>query len=103
MILRRAEPDVIDFLRATLAGRAHPVTKVEASARAAGLLGEAQSITDAKAFKQAKKFLRIRSVRVGFGPRSQWLWELSREKPPSAKAESQATPAQATDAQFSSD
>ena len=93
MNLRRAEPDVIDFLRATLAGRAHPVTKVEASARAAGLLGEAQSITHAKAFKQAKKFLRIRSVRVGFGPRSQWLWELPRENTPSAKAEPQAAPA----------
>src|SRR5215471_21851744 len=93
MILRRADPDVIDFLRATLAGRAHPVTKVEASARAAGLLNEGQRITHAKAFKQAKKFLRIRSVRVGFGPRSQWLWELPRENTPSAKAEPQAAPA----------
>ena len=39
--------DESDFLRATLAGRAHPVTKVEASARAAGLLNEGQRITHA--------------------------------------------------------
>jgi len=54
MNLRRTEPDVIDFLRATLAERAHPVTKVEASARAAGLLNEGQRITHAKAFKRAE-------------------------------------------------
>src|SRR5262249_25171418 len=45
MNLRRAEPDVIDFLRATLAGRAHPVTKVEASARAAVSMKDSASHT----------------------------------------------------------
>ena len=54
---RRAERDVIDFLRATLAERAHPVTKVEATARAAGLLNEGQRITHAKPFKRAKRTL----------------------------------------------
>src|SRR5262249_2860342 len=93
MNLRRAEPDVIDVLRATLAGRAHPVTKAEASARAAGLLNEGQRITDAKPFKRAKKSLRIRSLRIGFGARSQWLWELPRENEAWAKAEPQAAPA----------
>ena len=93
MNLRRAEPDVIDFLRATLAERAHPVTKVEASARAAGLLNEGQRITHAKAFKRAKKSLGIRSLHAGFGARSQWLWELPRENTPSVKAEPQAAPA----------
>src|SRR5262249_35618664 len=87
------ESNIAKFLRAALAEQARAVTELEASARAAGLLGEAQSITDAKAFKLAKKFLRIRSVRVGFGPRSQWLWELPRENTPSAKAEPQAAPA----------
>src|SRR5262249_23056097 len=92
MNLRRAERDVIDFLRATLAERAHPVTKVAASARAAGLLNEGQSITNAKSFKRAKKSLRIRSLRVGFGPRSQWLWELPRKNEPSAKAAPEPAP-----------
>jgi hypothetical protein len=92
MNLRRAEPDVIDFLRATLAGRAHPVTKIEASARAVGLLNEGQRITHAKPFKRAKRTLGIRSLHAGFGARSQWLWELPRENTPSAKAEPQAAP-----------
>ena len=93
MNLRRAEPDVIDFLRATLAGRAHPVTKVEASARAAGLLNEGQRITHAKAFKRAKRTLGIMSLHAGFGARSQWLWELPRENEAWANAEPQAAPA----------
>src|SRR5262249_60770383 len=81
-----------DFLRATLAGRARAVTELEASARAAGLLAEAQSITDTKAFKRAKEFLRIRSLRVGFGAHGNWLWVLPRKNEPSAKAEPQAAP-----------
>jgi hypothetical protein len=43
------------------------------------LLGEGQSITHTKAFKRAKKFLRIRSLRAGFGARSQWRWQLPRQ------------------------
>src|SRR5215467_12386573 len=93
MNLRRAEPDVIDFLRATLAGRAHPVTKVEASARAAGLLKEGQRIAHAKAFKRAKRTLGIRSLHAGFGARSQWLWELPRKNEPSAEAAPEPPPA----------
>jgi hypothetical protein len=79
MNLRRTEPDVIDFLRAALAARPRAVTNLEASARAAGLLNEGQRITHAKAFKRAKKSLRIRSLWIGFGPRSQWQWELPRK------------------------
>ena len=90
--MSRAEPDVIDFLRATVAERAHSVTKVEASARAAGLLNEGQRITHAKAFKRAKKSLGIRSLHAGFGARSQWLWELPRENEAWANAEPQAAP-----------
>src|SRR5262249_15932520 len=89
----RTEPDVIDFLRAALAEQPRPVTKVEASARAAGLLNEGQRITHAKAFKRAKRTLGIRSLHAGFGARSQWLWGLPRENTPSAKAEPQAAPA----------
>jgi hypothetical protein len=81
MNLRRTEPNVIDFLRATLAEQPRPVTKLEASARAAGLLNERQRITHAKAFKRAKKSLWM-SLHAGFGARSQWLWELPRENTP---------------------
>src|SRR5215831_15334777 len=88
----RTEPDVIDFLRAALAEQPRPVTKVEASARAAGLLNEGQRITHAKAFKRAKRTLAIRSLHAGFGARSQWLWELPRENEAWANAEPQAAP-----------
>jgi hypothetical protein len=87
MRVRAAESDVVKFLRAALADGAHAVTKLEASARAAGLLNERQRITHARAFRQAKKSLRIRSLRAGFGSRSQWLWELPRENERSARAE----------------
>jgi hypothetical protein len=40
------------------------------------LLGEAQSITHAKAFKRAKRELAIRSVREGFGEAGEWFWAL---------------------------
>src|SRR5215472_14088012 len=88
----RTEPDVIDFLRAALAEQPRPVTKVEASARAARLLNEGQRITHAKAFKRAKKSLGIRSLHAGFGARSQWLWELPRENESSAKAAPEPAP-----------
>jgi hypothetical protein len=38
------------------------VAELEAAARAAGLLGGDQPITDAKLFKRAKKSLGVRSV-----------------------------------------
>src|SRR5262249_10919782 len=52
------------------------VSEIEASARAAGLLGSAQPITDAKLFKRAKKSLGIRSVHNGFGSAGKWFWLL---------------------------
>jgi hypothetical protein len=67
---RRSEVLVTEFLRDALAVGALGVPELEARARATGLLGEGQSITHTKAFKRAKKFLRIRSLRAGFGARS---------------------------------
>ena len=67
---RLSKTVVTEFLRDALAADALGVPELEARARAAGLLGERQHITDAKAFKRAKKSLRIKSVRAGFGPRS---------------------------------
>jgi len=45
-------------------------------ARVTGLLGEGQSITQAKVFRQAKKSIGIRSIRDGFGAGGGWAWEL---------------------------
>ncbi len=45
-------------------------------ARAAGLLGERQRISNAKGFKRAKQSLGIKSVRSGFGTGGGWLWKL---------------------------
>jgi hypothetical protein len=69
------------FLRDSLAGGALAVTELDARARAAGLLGERQSITTAKVFKRAKKSLGIRSLRAGFGARSQWRWCCAPKRP----------------------
>jgi hypothetical protein len=70
---------VTEFLRNALAGGALGVPKLEAMARAAGLLGEDQRITHAKAFKQVKKALGIRSVRNGFGSGGEWVWVLDQQ------------------------
>ena len=86
------DTDLVKFLRGALAKRARPVGELEASARAAGLLNQRQSITRAGAFRRAKGLLRIRSLRAGFGPRSHWLWELPRASVPSAKAQRASAP-----------
>jgi hypothetical protein len=76
------------FLRDSLAGGALAVTELDARARAAGLLGERQSITHIRVFKRAKKSLGIRSLRAGFGARSQWRWQLPRQSEGSLKTDS---------------
>jgi hypothetical protein len=73
---RLSEAVVTTFLKTALADAALSVPKLEATARAAGLLGDRQRVTDAKLFKRAKKSLGIRSTRAGFGTSGEWLWEL---------------------------
>ena len=92
MHVRHAQLDVVKFLRAALAKQARAVTELQASARAAGLLKERQSITQASPFRRAKESLRIRSLRVGFGARSHCVWELPRENEPPAKPEPEPAP-----------
>jgi hypothetical protein len=70
---------VTEFLRNVLACGALGVPQLEAMARAAGLLGAGQRITHAKVFKQAKKSLRIRSVRRRFGSGGEWVWVLEQQ------------------------
>lgn len=78
MTSRSLEAVVAEFLRNVLASDALGGPKLEARARAAGLLGEGQRITHAKVFKRTKKFLGIKSVRNGFGDGGEWLWRLER-------------------------
>ena len=71
-----ADSVVIEFLRGTLANGALAVPELEIMAREAGLLSGSQSITHRKVFKRAKADLGIKSLRVGFGARSEWIWRL---------------------------
>jgi hypothetical protein len=64
------------FLKGVLAGGAVAVADLEVRARAAGLIGERQRITDAKVIKRAKKELGINSRRDGFGRGGEWSWAL---------------------------
>ena len=83
-----SEPIVTKFLRDALAVDAVGVPELDEKARAKGLLGERQSITTARGFKRAKKSLGIRSLRAGFGARSQWRWQLPRQSEGSLKTDS---------------
>jgi hypothetical protein len=83
-----SEAVVTSFLRRALAARPMSVTDIDPKARATGLLAEGQSITTAKVFNRAKKSLGIRSVRTGFGARSQWRWRLPRQSEGSLKIDS---------------
>jgi len=78
MTIRAREAVAAEFLRKALAVEALGVPELDMMARAAGLLGERQHITQAKIFRRAKNSLGIRSVRNGFGAGGGWAWELPR-------------------------
>jgi len=84
---RLSESAVNEFLREALAGAALSVPNLEAKARAAGLLGERQRVSNAKLFRRAKKSLGIISTRAGFGTDGEWRWEL-----PASRDEAVAIP-----------
>jgi len=79
--------DVVTFLQTALASGMANVPELEILARAAGLLGEHQRISQSKQFKRAKITLGIQSVRQGFGPAGGWAWVL----PPPANAPASET------------
>jgi hypothetical protein len=89
---RAREAGVAAFLRKALAAEPLGVRKLNAMARAAGLLTERQRITDARVFRQAKTALGIQSMRHGFGPRGGWAWELPRNGEESAPSPSAIGP-----------
>jgi hypothetical protein len=78
MAIRAREAVAAEFLRKALANGALGVSELDAIARAAGLLGQNQHITNAKLFQRAKTLLGIRSIRDGFGAGGRWAWELPR-------------------------
>jgi hypothetical protein len=92
MLHRRSETLATEFLEDALALGALGVPELEARARAAGLLGARQSISHIRAFKRAKKSLGIKSLRAGFGARSEWRWQLPRRTEASIELESGAAP-----------
>jgi hypothetical protein len=79
--MRSQDMDFVTFLKTTLTDGPVAVSEIEARARAAGLLGERQRITNVKAFRKAKSALGIVSIRQGFGRDGAWAWAL----PPPAK------------------
>jgi hypothetical protein len=84
---RPRDVDVVTFLQTALASGMVTVPELETLARAAGLLGAQQHISQAKQFKRAKITLGIQSVRQGFGPGGGWAWVL----PPPASASAPET------------
>jgi hypothetical protein len=66
----------VSFLEDTLSAGRVPVRALESKARAAGLILNHQTITDAKVLKTAKKQLGIGSIREGFGSSGEWFWVL---------------------------
>jgi hypothetical protein len=84
---------VAEFLRVALADGALGVPNLETMARAAGLLGERQRISNAKPFRKAKSALDIQSVRDGFGAGGGWLWKLPRPREASAALSREASDA----------
>jgi hypothetical protein len=68
--------EIESFLKQALAGGEKTVIALQEKARAAGLLGERQTITDSKSFRSAKAALGVRSHRIGFGRGATWYWAL---------------------------
>ena len=69
------------FLRQELAAGPVDLSVLKRRARQAGLLGKDQHITEAKAFRTAKKALGIMSARTGFGRGGHWAWRLAPSPP----------------------
>ena len=68
--------DAIDFLRDVLGNGRVKVIDLDPMARAAGLLGEGQSISQSKPFRSARKALGIKPYSEGFGTECKWWWAL---------------------------
>jgi hypothetical protein len=57
------------------------VTAIEAEARAAGLLGARQPLSQCRALRDARLMLKLQVVREGFGADGRWVWTRKLPKP----------------------
>jgi hypothetical protein len=78
------------FLAEALVGGEATVVALQEKARAAGLLGERQTIADSKSFRSAKAALGVRSHGIGFGRGATWFWVLP--APPASEGATPVTP-----------
>jgi putative DNA primase/helicase len=73
---RPAKADAEAFLREVLADGPVSVVNLETMARAAGLLSNGTPLSQSKPIRSAAKTLRVRKIRVGFGPGAGYNWSL---------------------------
>jgi putative DNA primase/helicase len=70
-----AKAEAIEFLRRLFAGTTHHrVREIEQEARAIGLLGTNQPLSQCRALRDARMALRLIAVREGFGKDGAWVW-----------------------------
>ncbi|MBV9240092.1 MAG: AAA family ATPase [Xanthobacteraceae bacterium] len=70
-----AKAEAIGFLRALFADRTHhKVREIEQEARAMGLLGANQPLSQCRALRDARMALGLLAMREGFGKDGAWVW-----------------------------
>jgi hypothetical protein len=70
-----AKAEAIEFLRRLFAGVTHhKVRAIEQEARAIGLLGASQPLSQCRALRDARMALRLLAMREGFGKDGAWVW-----------------------------
>jgi putative DNA primase/helicase len=79
-----AKAEAIAFLRGLFANTAElKVREIEQEARAVGLLGANQPLSQCRALRDARAALDLTVIRAGFGPGGSWVWA----KPDAAEVE----------------
>jgi putative DNA primase/helicase len=70
-----AKAEAIEFLRGLFAGTTHhKVRAIEQEARAIGLLGANQPLSQCRALRDARMALGLVAMREGFGKDGAWVW-----------------------------
>jgi hypothetical protein len=71
----RPKAEAIEFLRGLFAGTTHhKVRAIEQEARAIGLLGANQPLSQCRALRDARMALGLLAMREGFGKDGAWVW-----------------------------
>jgi putative DNA primase/helicase len=88
-----AKAEAIAFLRGLFGKATHlKVTEIEAEARAVGLLGAKQPLSQCRPLRDARAALDLTAIRAGFGAGGSWVWA----KPDAVEADQAEAPAQST-------